>query len=183
MTQQPDTFEKIERLRKVERTTMLRDNEGAGREERSGAEECEDAAVFLSSGIRRIEEDDIERRAGGSVFRSQAQQAAKGVEPQDSCAAVNVEGIEVFLDEGGCWWMIFNKHDFGGAAAQRFDADRSRPRKEIEEMAAGDAFGENVEESLTQAIAGRAKREALEALELAAAKSSGDDAHSPVYFP
>ena len=32
---------------------MLRDNEGARREERSGAEECEDAAVFLSSGIRR----------------------------------------------------------------------------------------------------------------------------------
>ena len=39
LTQHPDTFEMTERFRKIESAAMLGNNEGAGREERSGSQE------------------------------------------------------------------------------------------------------------------------------------------------
>ena len=123
---------------------MLSDDEGPGREERSGAEKCEDAAVFFGGSIRGIEKNDVERRAAGSVFRGEALQSPQSVELQDSSAATDAEGIQVFLNESGGRRMIFDKDGFGGAAAQRFDADGAGPREKIEEAATGDAFGENV---------------------------------------
>jgi len=42
--------------------------------------------------------------------------------------------------------MIFDEHDRGGSAAKCFDAHGAGAGKDIEEAAAGEAFGENVEE-------------------------------------
>ena len=144
LAQHPDAFKKAERLRKLERAAMLCDDEGPGREEWSGAEKCEDAVVFFGSGIRGIEKNDVERKASWTVFRSEALQSPQSVELQDSRAAADAKGIEVFLNEGGGRRMIFDKDGFGGAATERFDADGAGPREKIEEAAAGDAFGENV---------------------------------------
>jgi len=73
--------------------------------------------------------------------------------------------------------MIFNEDDFGGAAAEGFNADGTGPREEIDEASAGDIGSQYVEERFAEAIAGRAQREALEAFQDAAAIGSGDDAN------
>ena len=73
--------------------------------------------------------------------------------------------------------MIFDEHDFSGTAAERFNADGASAGEDVEEAAARDAFGQDIEERFAEAVARGAKGKALEALKLAAAKSSGDDAH------
>ena len=135
-----------ENFRKLKVAAMLGNNQRPGREERSGTKKCEYAAIFVSGRIRRIEENDVERRVGGSVFRSEALQATQSVELQDPRAAANTERIEVFLYERGGRWMIFDEHDFDSAPAERFDTDGAGPCKDIQESATGDAFGKNVEE-------------------------------------
>ena len=146
LTQHPDTFEMTERLRKLKGAAVLGDDQGPGREEWSGAKKCEYAAVLVSGRVRRIEEDNVERWACCRVFRSEALQAAQGVELQDSCTAPDAEGIEVFLNEGGGRWVIFDEHGFDSATAERFDADGAGPCKDIKEAAAGDALGKNIKE-------------------------------------
>ena len=79
--------------------------------------------------------------------------------------------------------MIFDEYDFGGTAAERFDADGAGAGEHVEEAATGDASREDIEERLAEAVAGGAKGKALEAFELAAAKSSGDDAHGDFEGP
>jgi len=135
-----------ENFRKLKGAAVLSDNQGPERKERSGTKKCESAAVFVGGRIRRIEENNVERRACRSAFRSEALQATQGVELQDSRAASDAEEIEIFLNERGSRWMIFDEHGFDSAAAERFDADGTSPCKDIKEAAAGDALGENVEE-------------------------------------
>lgn len=144
LAQHPDTFEKAERLRKLQSAAMLRDDQGATREERSRAEKCEGAGVFVGGSIGRIEVNNIERRAAWNVFCGEALQSPQCVELQDSRAVAEAEGIQVVLNERGSRRMIFDKDDLGSAAAEGFDADRAGPREKIEEAATGDAFGENV---------------------------------------
>src|SRR5271157_471936 len=146
LTLHSDTFEMTEHLRKLKSAAMLSDDEGARREEGSSAEKSKGAAVFVGGSIRGIEENDVERRAGGRVFRCEALQATEGVEPENPRTATDAEGIEVLLNESSSRRIIFDEHGFGGAAAERFDADSARPSEEIEEAAAGDSFGENNKE-------------------------------------
>ncbi len=54
LAQHPYAFEITKRLWKLESAAVLSNNEGAEREERSGPEKCEDAAVFVGSCIRGI---------------------------------------------------------------------------------------------------------------------------------
>jgi hypothetical protein len=42
--------------------------------------------------------------------------------------------------------MVFDKHDFSGTAAERFDADGAGAGEDVQEAAAGDAFSEDIEE-------------------------------------
>jgi len=146
MTQHPEASEMTERLRKLKVAAVLCNNQGPGREERSGTKKCEYAVVFVGGRIRRIEENNVETRASGSVFRGEALQATQGVEFQDSRAAEDAERIEIFLDEHGGRQVIFYKDGFDCTAAERFDADGAGPCKDIKEAAAEDALGENVEE-------------------------------------
>jgi hypothetical protein len=144
LTLHSDTFEMTEHLRKLKSAAVFSDNEGARRNEGSGAKKCEDAAVFVGGSIGRVKENDVERRAGGRVFRGEALQATEGIEFEDSRTAADAEGIEIFLNERSGRRMIFDEHGFGGAAAERFDANGAGPREEIEEAATRDAFGENI---------------------------------------
>src|SRR2546429_2253714 len=69
------------------------------------------------------------------------------------------------------------EYGFGGAAAERLDANRARSRKKVEESRTGNIPPQHVEEGLAQAVAGRAKGQAFKALQNAAAIGAGDHAH------
>ncbi len=156
---------------------MFGDNQAAWCKKRCGAKKGEHAAIFIGSSVRRIEENDVERNAGGRVFRAEALQAPQRVELENACASTDAERIKILLNEGGSGRMVFDEHNFTGTATKRFDADGASAGEEVEEAAAGDASSQDVEKRLAEAVAGGAKGKALEALELAAAKCSGDDAH------
>ncbi len=78
------------------------------------------------------------------MLRGEPLQSSQCVELQDSCALVDSERIEIFLYERSGRRMIFDKHDLGSVAAQRFDADGPSPRKKIKEVATGNSVGEDV---------------------------------------
>jgi|SRR5208282_4777585 len=145
LTEHANTLQLTECLRKIESAAVFGDDKSTRCEKRSGAKKGEDAAVFFGVGVRRIEENDIEWSACGSVFRGEALQAPQRVEFENSRASTNAEGIEILLNESGRGRMILEKHDFSGAATERFDADGARTRKDVEEAAAGDAFSQDVE--------------------------------------
>lgn len=138
----------------------------------------EDALVFVGSGVRRIEENDVEGgRAGGFVL-DEFFESVEGVAGKDLKARVHAKAREIFPDqfEGGL--VPFEKNRFLGAAAQGFDADGARSREDIEEVRAFDHRTEDVKESFPEAVARGPEFAALERPDLAAAEFSGDDAHS-----
>jgi len=177
LTKDTDAFEITQRLRKIKGAAVLGDNEAAWCKKRGGAKEGKYATVFVGGSVRGIEENDVEKSAFGKVLRSEALEAPQRVELENSCASLDAEGIEILLNESGSGRMILDEHGFGGTATEGFDADCTRASEDVEEATAGDAFSEDIEECLTEAVAGRTKGEALEAFELAAAKCPGDDAH------
>jgi len=97
LAEHANTLELAERLRKIESAAVLGDDESARREKRSRAKEGENAAVFFSVGVRRIEKDNIERNACGKVFRGEALQGPQGVELQNPYATLYAKGIEILL--------------------------------------------------------------------------------------
>ena len=145
LAEHANTLQLTDCLRKIESAAVLGDDESARREKRSGAKKGEYAAVFVGVGVRRVEENDVERSACGSVFRGEALQAPQRVELENSCASANAEGIEILLNESGSGRMILEEHNLSGAAAERFDADGAGARKDVEKAAAGDAFSQDVE--------------------------------------
>src|SRR5271165_704657 len=98
LTEHSDTFEMTDRRWEIERAAVLGDDKGTGREERSGTEESDAAIIFVGGSIRRIEENDIESRAGGSVFRGEALQTSQSVKFEDSRTAADAEGIKILLN-------------------------------------------------------------------------------------
>jgi hypothetical protein len=145
LAEHADALQLTECPRKIESAAVFGDDESVRREKRSGAEKGEGAAVFVGGGIGGIEKNDVERRARRSVFRGEALQAPQGVELENPCATANAEGIEILLNESGSARMVFDEHDVGGTAAERFDADGARAGEDVEEAAAGNAPGEDVE--------------------------------------
>jgi hypothetical protein len=77
--------------------------------------------------------------------------------------------------------MIFHEHDFGGAAAEGFDANRAGSREKVNESGASDTRAQNIEDGFAQFVAGGTQRETLKALQDSTAISSGDDAHDGSY--
>jgi hypothetical protein len=145
LAEHANTLQLTDCLRKIESAAVLGDDESARREKRSGAKKGEDAAVFVGVGVRRVEENDVERSACGSVFRGEALQAPQRVELENSCASANAEGIEILLNESGSGRMILEEHNLSGAATERFDADGAGAGEDVEKAAAGDAFSQDVE--------------------------------------
>jgi hypothetical protein len=146
LTKHANTLQLTECLRKIESAAVLGDDESARREKRSGAKKGEDAAVFVSVGVRRVEENDVKCSGSGSVFRGEALQAPQRIALENSCASANAEGIEILLNESGSGRMILEEHNFSGAAAERFDADSAGAGENVEKAAAGDAFSQDIEE-------------------------------------
>jgi hypothetical protein len=89
LTKHADTFQLAECHREIISAAVLGDNEAAWCKKRSGGEERKDAAVFVNGGIRRIEENDVERSACGSVLRSETLQTPQRVELENACASAD----------------------------------------------------------------------------------------------
>ncbi len=161
----------------LEFVVMLEDDEGVVGQEIGGGEEFEGAGIVDVSGVGRIDEDEIEWRSGRSVARGEFLEGGEGVGGEDGVAGGDLERVEILADEFGGGRVIFNEGNVSGAAAESFNANGAGSGEDVEEARADYAGAENVEESLAQAVAGRTKREALQALQDTAAIFAGDDAH------
>jgi hypothetical protein len=73
--------------------------------------------------------------------------------------------------------MVFDEDHFASATAERFDANRTRAGKSVDEPGIGNTLSQNIEERLAQAIARGAQSKPLQAFERTAAKFTGNHAH------
>jgi len=146
LAEHADPFELTECLWKIESAAVLGDHEGAGRKERHAAKKGKDAVVFVGGSIRRIEENDVEWSARGSIFRGDTLQTPQRVEFENACVSADSQRIEILLNERGSGRMVLDKYDFSGAATEGFDAHGASACEDIQEAAAGDAFSKNVKE-------------------------------------
>ena len=74
--------------------------------------------------------------------------------------------------------MILDKHGFRCAAAECFDADRTGPGENIEEMGAFDLRAEHIEERFAETVARGAQRKPLERLQQPGAILACNNAHA-----
>ena len=148
-------------LGQIERAAMLGDDEAALAEKWGRAEEAERAVVLIFFGVGGIDENEIERGVGGLVAGSEFFEGAECVEGEDLGSAGDCEGFEVATNQGSGGCVVFDEHDFEGAAAESFDADGAGAGEDVEETRAGDVGAEDVEESFAEAVAGGAERVAL----------------------
>ena len=155
------------------------DHQGVGREERlvgGASEEAEGLGVGVFEIVGWVEVDEV----GGL----RGEEFGEALEELSRAA--------VFHGVGGCWDFeggeigtesfqgrdgVLAEEDMGGAAAEGFDADGAGAGVKVEEAAAGEAWGEDVEEGFAEAIAGGAGGVAGRAGEEAGAIGAGDDAH------
>src|ERR1700674_169931 len=162
---------------KVELFVVLRDDDAAGRKERSRSKNSQHARVLFSGRIGGIEKDKIERRVVRGVFSGELFKPAESVGAQHGRAGAHTERFQVLANQRDGRRMLFDEDDFRGAAAERFDAHRACPRKNIEESRPSDCRTEHIEKSLAQTIAGGTQSKAFEAFQDAAAIGSSDDTH------
>ena len=96
---------------------------------------------------------------------------------EQGCAGCDAKRIKILPDQipSGC--MLFDEDDFRCSAAERFDADGSGARINIDESGAFDGRSNDVEKSFAQAVAGRTEFQPAETFQDAAAIFSRDDAH------
>ena len=83
---------------KSEFVVMLENHESVWRKKRGGAEKFECAGVVDGGGVRRIEEDVIDRRGGRFLARSEHFEAAKSIGGEDGGAGSDFERIEILAD-------------------------------------------------------------------------------------
>src|SRR5581483_9170211 len=72
---------------------------------------------------------------------------------------------------------LFDKGDLGRAAAQRFDADGTRPGAQVQKAPVFDAIADDIEQRLSQAVRGRSDVKPIQRFQSAAFVFSGNDAH------
>ena len=77
---------------------VLGNNQAALAEERSGAEEAEDAVVLIFLGVGRIDKNEIEWGVGGLVAGGEFFEGAEGVEGENLRSVLDCEGREVAAD-------------------------------------------------------------------------------------
>lgn len=158
---------------------VLGDDEGVGREDGRGArapEELQRGGVLGVSFPRRIEKDEVERRGG----LGEGIEQSCGAAGLDGVTGVDAESAEVGADccDGGRGFL--GEVDVVGAAAKRFNADSSGAGVKVREASAGDPWGEDVEESFAQPVAGGAGPRAAWRGELTRAIRACDNAHSSI---
>ena len=98
-------------------------------------------------------------------------------------ARTNIERFQVAANQRRGGRVIFDEDDFACAAAQCLDAHGAGSRKEIDESRPVNCIAQDIEKGFAQTITGGPEREALQALEDAAAVGSGDNAHGIVRVP
>jgi hypothetical protein len=162
---------------KVKLFVVLRDNDAAGHKERSRSKNSQHAFVLFSRCIGRIDENKIERPVVRRVHSGELFKSAQGVGPKHGCTGAHVERFQVFANQRDGRRMFFDEDDFRSAAAERLDAYRTCPRKNINESRACDCRTEHIEKSLPQTVAGGTQCEVFGAFQDAAAIGSGNDAH------
>ena len=79
--------------------------------------------------------------------------------------------------------LIFSEPDVGGSAAEGLDADGTGSGVEVDEAAGVETGGEDVEEGLAEAVAGRPSGGAFGGDEPARAEEAADDAHRAMVSP
>ncbi len=164
-------------LGESEIAAMFRDDQAPLRQKRSRTEEREHAIIIGTMVVGRVEENDLRRCRGACVFLRENLEGAAGVDREDTNAFFYGKRGDIFLDERHSGGMIFKEHHFGGATTQGLDADSAGAGKGVDEAGADHELAENIEECFPKAIACGAKIEAFEALQVAAAKFSSDNAH------
>ena len=156
---------------------MFRDDQIPLSQKRSRTEEREHAIIIRGMIVRRIEEKDLRPCRGTGVFLRESLQGAEGVNGEDTSAFFYLQRGDIFLDERDGGSTFFDEHNFAGTTAESFDADGPSAGKSVDKARAGHKFAENVKECFPKAIACGAKIEPFKALQVAAAKFSGDNAH------
>src|SRR5205807_10321994 len=98
--------------------------------------------------VRRVEENHIER------FEVLAETFERGghLAIDYSCIATCAKRIQVSFDRRASSTGAFDERHAFCAAAERFDANRSRARAEIKEMAVLNSRREDIEQRLSQAV-------------------------------
>src|SRR5258708_16467645 len=125
---------------------MLRDRDRIGRKQRRRSQNVQREFIFLLGGVRRIEENKIERWAGATRKLGEGLWCAGG---NDLHAGFDLEQRKIFSNElHGCR-MVFHEYGFDCATTERFDADRSGACVQIQKMRSCDSRSQNIEESLT----------------------------------
>jgi hypothetical protein len=177
LLQNADRVQPALRLGKIEGTAMLSDDQASGIQQRGVPQKREYLLILMRGGVRWIEENNIEDGGIGVLLGGEFLQATKSIDGKHSRARTNFEQFQIFAKQLSRWAMVFDENYFSRAAAYGFDTDRAGPGKNVDEAAVRNAILKNVEERFAQAVAGRTKRQALQAFEVTAAKCSGDDAH------
>ena len=137
--------ETTEALRELVRAAMLGDDQAALAKKWGGAEESEDALVLIFFGVRRVDESEIEGGVGGLVACGEFLEGAEGVQREDVHSVGDFKGLEIASDQDGGGRVVFDKHHFGRAAADGFDADGAGAGEDIEEAGTADIGAEHVE--------------------------------------
>ncbi len=177
MFEDADALERGEFFGEFEFAGVLGDDDGVLVYEGGIAEKIHDAEIFVSGGVRGIEEDEVVSEIAVFLALFELFKGAVGIHLQDGGAFADFQGFEIVADElgGGC--VIFDEEDALRAAAEGFNADGAGAGEEVEEVGAWDSGGENVEEGFAEAVARGAEVGRIEGFELTRAVSAGDDAH------
>jgi len=161
----------------VEFVVMLEDDERVWSEKIGGREKFEGAGVVGGGGVRRVDEDVVDLRAGRFLAGSQHFEATESVDAEDGGAARDFERVEIVANQFCGGRVVFDEGYVGGAAAEGFDAYGAGTGEDVDEARPYDSGAEDVEERFAQAVAGGTESESFQAFEDAAAIFAGDDTH------
>src|ERR1700676_5016421 len=114
--------EGAELFRELELVVMFENDESVGGKEIGGGEKLEGAGVVDVGGVRRIDENKVERRGGRGVARGEFLEGDECVDVEDGGAGGDFERVEILADEFCGGRVIFDEGYVGGAAAEGFDA-------------------------------------------------------------
>jgi len=162
---------------KVKLLVVFRDDDAAGRKERSRSKNSQHALILSSGRVRRIEKDKIECGTGFFLLCGQHLQTAEGVGAEHGRTGAHAERFQVFPNQRRGGRMIFDEDHFRGTAAEGFDAHRARPRKHINKSRSRHRRTQHIEKRFAQTITRGTESGASEAFQDAAAIGSGNDAH------
>ncbi len=156
---------------------VLRDDDAAGRKERSRSKNSQHALVLFGRRVRRVEKNKIKCGTVRFPLCGQHLQTAEGVGAEHGRTGAHAERFQVLANQRHGGRMIFDEDDFRGAAAERFNAHRACPRKNINESRARDCGTQHIEKRFPQTVARGAQSKAFEAFQDTAAIGSSNDAH------